>query len=63
MDAPVHWATGRAGLMRVLNDSEWNLARAARMLGVTRRTVYLRMQRYGIERQRVPKSVRKLRRA
>ena len=55
--------TGRAGLMRVLNDSEWNLARAARMLGVTRRTVYLRMQRYGIERQRVPKSVRKLRRA
>ena len=49
--------TGRAGLLRVLQDAEWNVARAARVLGVTRRTVYLRLQRYGIDRQRIPKSV------
>jgi len=28
----------------------------ARMMGVTRRTVYLRLQRYNIPRERVPKS-------
>jgi regulatory Fis family protein len=55
--------TGRVGFMKVLADAEWNLARAARVLGVSRRTVYLRMQRYGIERQRIPKSVTKLRHA
>ena len=49
--------TGRAGLLRVLQDAEWNVARAARVLGVTRRTVYLRLQRYGIDRQRIPRSV------
>ena len=42
---------GRGGLLRVLQDAEWNVARAARVLGVTRRTVYLRLQRYGIDRE------------
>jgi regulatory Fis family protein len=55
--------TGRAGLLRVLQDAEWNVARAARVLGVTRRTVYLRLQRYGIDRQRIPKSVTRRRAA
>jgi hypothetical protein len=49
--------TGRAGLLRVLQDAEWNVARAARVLGVTRRTVYVRLQRYGIDRQHIPKYV------
>lgn len=55
--------TGRVGFLKILADAEWNLARAARLLGVSRRTVYLRMERYGIERQRIPKSVTKLRHA
>jgi hypothetical protein len=53
--------TGRAGLLKTLHEHEWNLSRVARVLGISRRTVYLRMQRYGIDRQRVPKSVTKLR--
>jgi hypothetical protein len=43
-------------LLLLLNRNEWNIARVARMMGVTRRTVYLRLQRYNIPRERVPKS-------
>jgi hypothetical protein len=43
-------------LIAMLNRNEWNIARVARLMGVTRRTVYLRMERYGITRLRVPKS-------
>ena len=32
-----------------------DVARVARALGVTRRTIYMRMQRFGILRRRVPK--------
>lgn len=53
--------TGRVGMLKVLHEAEWNLSRTARLLGVSRRTVYLRMERYGIERLRIPKSVTKLR--
>lgn len=42
-------------LLAALNLHEWNIARVARATGVTRKTVYDRMDRYGIERQRVPK--------
>jgi transcriptional regulator with GAF, ATPase, and Fis domain len=42
-------------LQRALDENAWNVARVARALGVTRRTVYMRMQRFGIPRRRVPK--------
>jgi hypothetical protein len=45
----------RALLIAVLERHEWNIARVARELQVTRRTIYLRMVRYGIKRRHVPK--------
>lgn len=46
-------------LIRVLAENEWNVARVARVLKVTRRTIYLRMERYGITRKKVPKTVKR----
>mgnify|MGYP000632767276 CR=1 FL=1 len=46
----------REKLLLLLNRNEWNIARVARLMGVTRRTVYLRLQRYGIPRERVPRT-------
>ncbi len=46
----------REKLLLLLNRNEWNIARVARLMGVTRRTMYLRLQRYNIPRERVPKS-------
>jgi len=46
----------REKLLLLLNRNEWNIARVARLMGVTRRTVYLRLQRYSIPRERVPKT-------
>jgi hypothetical protein len=48
----------RDQLLRALNEREWNVARVARDLGVTRRTIYLRMGRFDIARQHIPKSLR-----
>ncbi len=50
----------RGQLLRLLEQHEWNIARVARLMGVTRRTIYLRLERYGIPRQRVPKGVRRI---
>jgi GAF domain-containing protein len=46
----------REKLLLLLNRNEWNIARVARLMGVTRRTIYMRLQRYNIPRERVPKS-------
>lgn len=46
----------RRQLEGLLHENEWNVSRVARILGVTRVTVYARMQRLGIERLRVPKA-------
>ena len=46
----------REKLLLLLNRNEWNIARVARLMGVTRRTIYLRLQRYKIPRERVPKT-------
>jgi GAF domain-containing protein len=46
----------RQKLLLLLNRNEWNIARVARLMGVTRRTVYLRLQRYNIPRERVTKT-------
>lgn len=43
-------------VLRVLDHHEWNLARAARELHCTRRTLYQRLGRWGIARQKVAKS-------
>jgi hypothetical protein len=45
----------RRQLEGLLHDNEWNVSRVARVLGVTRMTVYARMERLGIMRLRVPK--------
>jgi len=46
----------RKHLMVALEHNEWNIARVARVLGVTRRTIYLRVRRLGIERKHVSKA-------
>ena len=45
----------REKLLLLLNRNEWNIARVARLMEVTRRTIYLRLQRYNIPRERVAK--------
>jgi hypothetical protein len=49
----------REKLLLLLNRNEWNIARVSRLMGVTRRTIYLRLQRYNIPRERVPKTRRR----
>jgi hypothetical protein len=49
----------RAELLALLNRHEWTIARVARELKVTRRTVYLRLEKYKIPRERVRKERRR----
>jgi ActR/RegA family two-component response regulator len=49
----------RLHLLSLLERHEWNIAEVARLLGVTRRTVYLRLRSFGIERKHVPKIYKK----
>lgn len=49
----------REQLLLMLRQHEWNIALVARRLGVTRRTVYLRLKRYGIARKKVPKTLKR----
>jgi transcriptional regulator with GAF, ATPase, and Fis domain len=53
----------RDQLILQLARNEWNISRVARILGVTRRTIYLRLERFGIERRRVPKGIPRRREA
>jgi DNA-binding NtrC family response regulator len=46
----------REKLLLLLNRNEWNIARVARLMGVTRRTIYLRLGRYKIPREKVRKT-------
>jgi DNA-binding protein Fis len=48
----------RRRLVAALDRHEWNIARVARLAGVTRRTIYLRLKRYNIDRRRVPKTLK-----
>jgi regulatory Fis family protein len=43
-----------------LRQHEWNISRVARELGLTRRTIYLRLTRWGINRERVLKTARRI---
>ena len=46
----------RERLLMLLERNEWNIARVARILGVTRRTIYLRLERFGLPREHVRKA-------
>jgi transcriptional regulator with GAF, ATPase, and Fis domain len=48
----------RRKLLILLDRHEWNVARVARELRLTRTTVYKRLAAFGIERKKVPKAVR-----
>ena len=48
--------TERQRLVAALELHEWNIARVARLIGVTRRTIYLRLRKHKIDRLRVPKT-------
>ena len=48
-------AIERERLLLLLERNEWNIARVARLMSVTRRTIYLRLARYGVARERVRK--------
>jgi hypothetical protein len=50
----------RLQLLSLLERHEWNIAEVARLLNVTRRTVYMRLRSFGIERRRVPKIYKKM---
>jgi len=49
----------RQQLLTLLERHEWNIARVARAMRTTRTTIYNRLERYGVERRRVAKSVRR----
>jgi Homeodomain-like domain len=48
-------ALRREELVATLRLNEWNIARVARVKGVTRKTIYDWLARYNIPRERVPK--------
>lgn len=48
--------------MALLHTHGWNIAQVARQMNTTRRTVYLRLARWGIEREKVRKSPKRRRR-
>jgi|SRR5215470_8568007 len=47
----------RQQLLVLLEKHEWNIARVARLMGVTRATIYNRIAKLGIERRHVPKAL------
>ena len=47
----------RANLVVLLERNEWNVSRVARLLGVTRMTIYNRLERLNVPRKRVRKTV------
>ena len=50
----------RLQMLSFLERNDWNIAAVARLLGVTRRTVYMRLRSFGIERRHVPKLYKKM---
>jgi Bacterial regulatory protein, Fis family len=47
----------KARMLDELRRYDWNIAQVARVLGVTRRTIYLRLKKYGINRKKMPKTI------
>ena len=52
--------SNRANILRILEANDWNIARVSRELGVTRRTLYMRLAAFGIERKKVPRLAKPL---
>jgi DNA-binding NtrC family response regulator len=50
------WPDERARILRVLNDHRWNRQRAAAALGISRVTLWRRMERHGIRDPLTPSS-------
>ena len=50
----------RANILRILEENDWNIARVSRDLGVTRRTLYMRLAAFGIARKKVPRLAKPL---
>lgn len=50
----------RANMVRILEENDWNIARASREIGVTRRTLYMRLAAFGIARKKVPRLAKAL---
>jgi len=50
----------RASILRLLEAQDWNIARVSRELGVTRRTLYMRLAAFGIARKKVPRLAKPL---
>jgi hypothetical protein len=50
----------RLQMLSLLERNDWNIAEVARILRVTRRTVYMRLRSFGIERRHVPKLYKKM---
>ena len=48
----------RQRLLVALQRNEWNISRVARLFGVTRRTIYLRLARHNIPRRRMAKTLK-----
>lgn len=46
----------REKMLLLLERNEWNIARVSRLMGVTRRTLYLRLARFQIPRQKIRKT-------
>ncbi len=40
----------RAHILKVLEETEWNQSRASKLLGIDRKTLYLKLKRYGIKK-------------
>ncbi len=51
-----HADVDAANLVAFLEKYEWNITRAARLLAVTRMTIYNRLRRFGIRRGRRPRA-------
>lgn len=49
----------RDKMLLALNEHEWNIARVARLLGLNRRTIYLRLERWGLARRRIVKGTKR----
>jgi hypothetical protein len=47
-------------MVRILETNDWNIAKVSRILGVTRRTLYMRMNSFGIRRKKVPRLIKPL---
>jgi len=49
----------REQLLGLLHQHDWNIAKVAGLLGLNRGTIYFRLRRYGIERKKVPRTLRR----